>query len=289
MIIQNVNDDRILPRMARYLRDKLGWSVSSGPNEKAQGVYFLAYFEAQRFLKCWPKQPTAAYFTHREEEPPGNDKAKCYDEMAKRMSLRIATCRLYAKALERYGSTAQCAAPLDTKMFALVPRAKGGRPVVGFSGYTYHNHRKGEDLVRGLMLNPLAGKMQWVACGRGWPVPTQRLPWALMPRFYQSLDVLVVPSRVEGIPMPPLEALACGARVVIPQNVGILDELRDCDGVFRYPRGDLKGLLRALERAAFPDKPIDREALRAVVAPYSIEAWCRDNALAVEHMLEGGR
>ena len=287
VICQNIMDDRILPRMARYLRDVLGWSVSSGPNEKAQAVYLLAYFEGERFRNVWFKVPVAAYFTHREED--GGGKAKCFDEMAGKVNMRIATCQLYAGALTAHGLTAQCAAPLDTKMFSISPRRNGGRPMVGFSGYTYSNHRKGEDLVRGLLKAPIAGRVTWQACGRGWPVPTQRLPWAMMPRFYQSLDVLVVPSRVEGIPMPPLEALSCGVRIVIPQNVGILDELGDCTGVYRYPKGDLKGLVKAVEHAAFPAKPVNREALRAVTAPYSVEAWCRDNERAVAKMLEGGK
>jgi len=289
VICQNIMDDRVLPRMARYLRDGLGWSVSSGPDGKCDAVYLLAYFEGDRLhkLKAWPKQPVAAYFTHREED--GGDKARCFDEMAGKVNLRIATCQLYAGALAAHGLTAQCAPPLDTKMFTILPRRNGGRPVVGFSGYTYANHRKGEDLVRGLLKAPIAGRVSWQACGRGWPVPTQRFPWAAMPRFYQGLDVLVVPSRVEGVPMPPLEALACGVRVVIPRNVGILDELGDCTGVYRYPKGDLKGLIHAVEQAAFPDEPIDRQRLRGVIAPYSVETWCRDNERAVTKMLEGGR
>lgn len=284
VICQNIMQDRVLPRMARYLRDGLGWSVSSGPNEKADAIYLLAYFEGERFRNVWFKVPVAAYFTHREED--GGDKARCFDEMAGKVNLRIATCRLYAGALAAHGLTTQCAAPLDTKMFTIVPRANGRRPVVGFSGYTYANHRKGEDLVRGLLKAPIAARLDWRACGRGWPVPTQRLPWAMMPRFYQSLDVLVVPSRVEGIPMPPLEALGCGVRVVIPQNVGLLDELSDCTGVYRYPKGDLKGLIHAVEQAAFPGEPIDRQRLRGVIAPYSVQTWCRDNAKAVGQMLE---
>jgi glycosyltransferase involved in cell wall biosynthesis len=286
VICQNIMQDRVLPRMARYLRDGLGWSVSSGPDPKADAVYLLAYFEGDRLRKAWPKQPVAAYFTHREED--GGDKARCFDEMAGKVNMRIATCRLYAGALAAHGLTAQCAAPLETKRFTISHRINGRRPVIGFSGYTYGNHRKGEDLVRGLLAAPIAKRVDWRACGRGWPMPTQRLPWAQMPLFYQALDVLVVPSRVEGIPMPPLEALACGVRVVIPRNVGLLDELGDCDGVYRYPKGDLKGLLKAVEQAAFPDKPVDREALRAVTAPYSVEAWCRDNEQAVAKMLGGG-
>jgi len=290
VICQNIMDDRVLPRMARYLRDGLGWSVSSGPDGKCDAMYLLAYFEGDRLhkLKAWPKVPTAAYFTHREED--GGDKTRCFDEMAGKVNLRIATCQLYAGALAAHGLTAQCAPPLDTRMFGVAPRRNGGRPVVGFSGYTYPNHRKGEDLVRGLLKAPIAGRVTWQACGRGWPVvPTQRFPWVAMPRFYQGLDVLVVPSRVEGIPMPPLEALACGVRIVIPRNVGLLDELSDCTGVYRYPKGDLKGLIKAVEQAAFPDKAVNREALRAVTAPYSVENWCRDNERAVAKMLEGGR
>lgn len=286
VICQNVNDDRILPRMARALREHLGWSVSAGPDPKAQAMYLLAYFEGAR-MKPWPIVPVAAYFTHREEEPPGNDKARCYDAMATRVNMRVATCRLYAEGLRVYGLTAQCAAPLERDRFVIVPRSNGRRPVVGFSGYTYANHRKGEDLVRGLLTAPIAQRVEWRACGRGWPVTTMRYPWAQMPTFYQGIDVLVCPSRVEGIPMPPLEALACGVRVVIPTGVGILDELPQAEGIYRYPKGDLAGLLKAVEVAAFPGHPVDRKVLRAATEPYSVANWCRDNERAVERMMEG--
>ena len=79
--------------------------------------------------------------------------------------------------------------------------------------------------------------------------------WNDMPQFYQGLDVLVCPSRVEGGPMPVLEALACGVRVVIPQHVGILDELPDVPGIHRYPRGDLASLIAALE-GGVPAQPL---------------------------------
>jgi len=235
-------------------------------------IYLSVYFEAQR-LKPWPDKPLAAYFTHREEEPPGNAKARLFDGVASKVQLRIATCQLYAGLLGHHGPTARCAAPVERERFILAPREPGLRPVVGFAGYTYANHRKGEDLVRGLVDSDVGRRVEWRASGRGWPVPTRGYPWPEMPQFYQGLDVLVVPSRVEGIPMPPLEALACGVRVVVPRGVGLLDELPDTPGIYRYQRGDLETLLAAVEEAAFPPEPVDREALRSVTAPYPVAAW----------------
>jgi len=272
--------------MARALADRLGWSLSAKPSGKAEGYYLSAYFEGQLF-GTWPGVPTAGYFTHREEEPPGSSKARVFDAMAAKVTLRVATCRIYADMLRVQGPTMQAAAPLERERFVIRTRPPGRRPVVGLSGYTYSNHRKGEDLVAGMLAAPIGGQVEWRASGRGWPAPmaTKRYPWAQMPEFYQGLDVLVCPSRVEGIPMPPLEALACGIRVVIPENVGLLDELGHCAGVFRYKRGNLAGLLAALEQACALE-PVDPEALRALTDPYSVEAWCRDVGAAVEGMTE---
>lgn len=297
VVCQNPNDERIVPRMARYLRDGLGWSLGAGASP-CDVLYLSGYFEAPR-MKPWPDVPVAAYFTHREEEPAGNAKARLFDSVGERVQLRVATAGMYADMLRGYGPTVQVRPPLERERFNLTPghltpgpspsKERGGRkPVVGFSGYTYANKRKGEDLVKGLLDAPIAMRVEWRASGRGWPVTTKRYTWEEMPAFYQSLDVLVVPSRVEGVPMPPLEALACGVRVVAPRGVGLLDELPETPGIHRYERGDLASLLVALEEAAFPDEPADREALREATAPYSVEAWCEDHAKAMEEWF-GGR
>ncbi len=55
----------------------------------------------------------AAYFTHREETPPGNDKAKLFDAVAKRVDVRVAMCRLYAEPLSKYGPTVQPPLPVE--------------------------------------------------------------------------------------------------------------------------------------------------------------------------------
>lgn len=275
--------------MARALHERLGWDLIAqhDASKRADIVYLSAYFEAPR-LRPWPiDTAVAAYFTHREEEPPGNAKAREYDKVAKQVDLRIATCRLYAEPLSKIGPTAQVAAPLERERFTVpARRSRGRRAICGFSGYTYANHRKGEDLVEAIIKSKVGQSVEWRASGRGWPVPTRRYSWAEMASFYQGLDVLVCTSRVEGIPMPPLEAMACGTAVVIPRGVGILDELPDVAGIYRYKRGDAKSLVAALEAAI--SGQTDHQGLRDATAPYSVDAWCDDHERAFSQLMNGG-
>ncbi len=273
ILCRNWQEERIIPRMARALRDALSWTLSGEVDPYADVIYLLAYFEEQR-ARPWPRVPVAAYFTHREEDARSAAKAHLYDEVARRVQLRVAMCRLYGDQLAKLGPTVIPPLPVERERF--VP-ARGGarntRPVIGLSGYTYGNGRKGENVIRATLGSKVAGRVEWRASGRGWPVPTRGYTWAEMPSFYQGLDVLVCPSLVEGGPMPVLEALSCGVRVVVPRGVGLIDELPEMEGIHRYERGDAASLVTALEQAAFPERPADRDQLRAAVAKHSVEAF----------------
>ena len=281
VVCKNWQEDRILPRFARYLRDGNGWSLTEEPDPTADVVYLAGYFEAQTLKREVWERPVAALFTHREETPVGNEKAKLFDSVAERVQLRVTMCRLYGKGLERHGLTVQPPLPVERERFTIRKPSQGretlrGRGIrAGFSGYTYANRRKGEDLVGAVLASKAGRCAEWRASGRGWPVPTKRYGWAEMPSFYQSLDVLVCTSRVEGGPMPPLEALACGVSVVVPRGVGLLDELPDTPGIHRYARGDAAELSKAFAEAARMRPEVDRARLRAVTEPYTVEAWCK--------------
>jgi hypothetical protein len=285
IICRNFHEDRVIPRFSRYLRDYLGWELTARPVPDADVYYLSAYFE-QMMLKPWPRgKPTMAYFTHREVEPPGNSKAKVFDAMAGRVDLRIATAAMYAEYLMAFGQTAQINPPVERRHF-IIPKNRNSRPVAGFSGFTYQNRRKGEDIARALISTRNGRAFDWRASGRGWPAPTRQYPWSEMPAFYQSLDVLVVTARVEGVPMPPLECLACGVSIVIPRGVGLLDELPDVGGIHRYKAGNAKDCLRALHEALDMRSRVDRQALRDVTDPYTVEAWCEQHYQAVEEVFE---
>ena len=221
----------MLPRFSRYLADGLGWELTASPASGAEVVYLSGYFEAQLLPKGFDR-PLAAYFTHREEEPPGNAKAQLFDGVAERVQLRVATAAMYAELLCQYGPAVQIRPPVERERF-VIPKGRRKKLVAGFSGYTYRNGRKGEDLAEALLSSPAGQKLTWKASGRGWPVPTERFSWEEMPGFYQSLEILVCTSLVEGVPMPPLEALSCGVSVGIPRGVGLLDELPSMAGIHR--------------------------------------------------------
>jgi glycosyltransferase involved in cell wall biosynthesis len=121
-----------------------------------------------------------------------------------------------------------------------------------------------------------------VASGKGWPCQCGEYTWHDVQRFYQSLDVYVCSATVEGLPMPPLEALSCGVKTVIPWYVGLLDEIFPVEGVVRYERGDYGQMERAIQIAL--DTDANAQELRDITAGYSPAAFAADFEGAINAM-----
>jgi len=49
-----------------------------------------------------------------------------------------------------------------------------------------------------------------------------------LPALYSSSDLFVFPSIYEGFGLPPLEAMACGVPVLLPENSSFTEYYRDC-------------------------------------------------------------
>lgn len=287
ILCRNLNEDRVIPRFSRYLRDGLGWMLTATPVKTAD-VYYLSCYLEEGLLPKGNNKPVAAYFTHREVEPPNGPKTRQFDRLAQTIGLRVATAALYARPLSDCGYTAQIRPPVERERFTIPARKPGqGGIVAGFSGYTYGNQRKGEDLARLLLAAKQSKGVTWKASGRGWPVRPTRYLWSAMPAFYQSLDVLVITARVEGVPMPALEALSCGVSLVAPVGVGLLDELGEVEGIYRYAAGNPAALARAFTEAVARRGAVNREALRAVTEPYTVAAWVEGHRRAFEAAFGG--
>lgn len=87
------------------------------------------------------------------------------------------------------------------------------------------------------------------------------LPRSEMPRFWNSLDVAVVPSLYEPFGLVALEALACGVPVIATITGGLKEIVVDRECGLLVPPGDTEALSRAL-RLLLTDEPL-RQRLAA--------------------------
>ncbi len=272
----------VLTRIANSLAEAGGWTISPYPRPSADANYFLPYIEWAERFRGGHETLTAAWFTH--YEVTSAQKTGWWHDAAKGVDLRLTCVPEYADMLAKDGPTAMFAPPVDLEHFTIAPERRQ-HGLVGVSGYVARGARKGEHLV-GMLVNDWGKALNIQASGYGWPVRNQRdRAWAEMPAFYQSLEIYLCTSVIEGVPMPPLEALACGTKVVIPRGVGMLDLLPNVPGVFRYERGDYQSMTDALIRALnFSDW--DSAALREVAAQFTVERGVADHVRAFETLLE---
>jgi hypothetical protein len=257
--------------------------MGNEPDGQADLNYFFPYLEWCDRGRSFDATLTAAWFTHRDIYH-GDDKVAMWDEAAAAVDLRLTTARRNLPGLEAYGPTALVMPPVDADKFQPVPgRALSDKPVVGVSGYVYQGGRKGEELVE--KLGKERTDLYVIASGKGWPVDDcQERHWDNLHVFYQCLDVLLCTSHLEGVPYPPLEALACGVPVVVPRDVGMLDDLPDnVPGIARYDAGDYDGMVAALHTVL--DGEHDPAILRDTVSGYTLSAWRDDHERAFEDLL----
>jgi glycosyltransferase involved in cell wall biosynthesis len=86
-------------------------------------------------------------------------------------------------------------------------------------------------------------------------LPQERLAW-----LYGRCPIYLCPSWDEGLGMPPMEAMACGAALATYDNGGCRDYARDGETALVAPRRDVAALAQALDRL------VDDAPLRAGLA-----------------------
>jgi glycosyltransferase involved in cell wall biosynthesis len=75
-------------------------------------------------------------------------------------------------------------------------------------------------------------------------------PQGALAALYSGCDIYLCPSWDEGLGMPPMEAMACGAALVTYDNGGCRDYARDGETALVAKRRDLDELAAKLERLA---------------------------------------
>jgi hypothetical protein len=113
---------------------------------------------------------------------------------------------------------------------------------LGVSGRPYKGGRKGEDILKAILDDPqIMQDVRIVAMNPDWGLPT--LSVSDPADFYRALDFLLVTSRIEGGPVPVMEALACGTLAIAPP-IGVVPEFPHVP----YQTGDIGSLKSTIHR-----------------------------------------
>jgi len=177
-----------------------------------------------------------ANFTHYDPD----HLADKFVSVAKEVDHCVAVSEETAKILTSFGI------PRSKITVILVGADRSFQPklTVGLVGRVYPGGRKGDDIVRELLADAeLMERVQIVAAKDGWGTPVWSLPD--IADFYRAIDFLLVPSRVEGGPVPFMEALACGTMAIAPE-IGVVPEFPHVS----YPIGNVQKLRETLMQLA---------------------------------------
>jgi len=112
-------------------------------------------------------------------------------------------------------------------------------------------------------------------------------PQARLAAVYSSCEVYLCPSWDEGLGMPPMEAMACGAALVTYDNGGCRDYARDGETALVARRRDVADLADKLERLAV-DAPL-RMRLAAAGMRFVTTAFSWDRAVCRLEEIFGAR
>lgn len=202
--------------------------IVNEPTDRADLTFFLPE-SAFRPLK---HSITVTYLAHKEDH---RGAAALFEEVARKSDYCITSSTKYQQVLEADGAKKVFKIHLgvDTEMF--VPKLK-----LGVVGRTYHTGRKGENLLAEIIGMPM---VELRFTGEGWPLPADYYSTADLVGFYNEIDFLMVPSLIEGGPVPMLEALSSGCPVIAPSDIGLVEDFPHIP----FQRGNAQDLRRVVE------------------------------------------
>ena len=175
---------------------------------------------------------------------------------------------------ERFGAECELlVTPVDRALFHPVKGARSDdalRVLMLHHEYAWKGVREGIEALGAVKVRHPA--VQLVGFGVKAPRDTlpydefyENLPQARLAWLYSRCPIFLCPSWDEGLGMPAMEAMACGAALVTFDNGGSRDYARDGTTALVAPRRDVAALARCLERM------VSDRALRESIAVHGRE------------------
>ncbi len=160
---------------------------------------------------------------------------------------------------ETFGATAPVlVTPVDAELFHRAPRTRTGpgpRVLMLQHAYAWKGGADGLEVVRRVKARVPALRL----VGFGVKPPPHRSPYdefhanvdqSSLAALYSGCDIYLCPSWDEGLGMPSMEAMACGAALVTYDNGGSRDYATDGETALVARRRDVDDLAAKLERMA---------------------------------------
>jgi glycosyltransferase involved in cell wall biosynthesis len=198
---------------------------------------------------------------------------------------------------ERFDSDAEVlVTPVDPALFhRVVVEPPSSRPRVLMLHHEYAWKGVADGMAAVMRVKPAVPGLRLVAFGV--KRPRQSLPYdefhanppqRALAALYSGCDIYLCPSWDEGLGMPSMEAMACGAALVTYDNGGCRDYAHDGDTALVVPRRDVEALAAGLARLV--TDPVLRARLAAAGAAHVRTAFDWPRAVArLEALLQGTR
>lgn len=281
VLVKRPNSGKIVPRLGRGLvSGQPSYSIGRNPDQSADINYGMCYLQGLAPKKY--KTFTGAWFSHYNEK---SAKSRRWRKLAKEYDICTTCADQYMELLKTQTRALVCKVTpyVDHSRFTIGKKVT--KPIVGLAGYVTEGNRKGLHLVKALSNSKLSNDIDFRVVGRGWPVKHRHVTGGNMPRFFRSLQIYLCTSLIEGIPIPPLEALACGVKLVIPKGVGMLDEFGEQEGVRYFKAGNFESMSEAIKKCL--DDEHDQQKLRKISNNYTLKHWQDSHRAAFRKLLKG--
>lgn len=159
---------------------------------------------------------------------------------------------------ERFGAHAEVlVTPVDRGLFHPVPAAPGPGPRVLMLHHDYAWKGVADGVEAAARVKRVVPALTLIGFGIKPPrgaSPYDEFhadpPQAQLAHLYSSCEIYLCPSWDEGLGMPPMEAMACGAALVTYDNGGCREYARDGQTALVARRRDVADLAAKLERVA---------------------------------------